>query len=68
MACHQTLFVQMHIGTDLVSIQKWPFSAISASIGGIVCSRRESGTRNPLISPAYEIGIFDLLLRKIAHF
>jgi hypothetical protein len=34
------------------------------SIGGIVCSRLQGGTRNPLISPAESIGIFDLNLRK----
>jgi hypothetical protein len=44
----------------LVSIHKWPFSAISASIGGIACATYISmPPRNSLIS---------LNLRKIAHF
>jgi hypothetical protein len=44
----------------LVSVHKWPFSAISASIGGIACAAyRSMPPRNSLIS---------LNLRKIAHF
>jgi DNA-binding beta-propeller fold protein YncE len=45
---------------EIVSVHKWPFSTISASIGGIACAAYASTPpRNSLIS---------LNLRKIAHF
>ena len=54
------LLAVMPDDVGLVSIHKWPFSAISASIFGIACATYlGTSPPNPLIF---------LTLRKIAHF
>jgi hypothetical protein len=52
--------VLCHDCTSLISVHKWPFSAISAAKGGIACAAHAS------TPPRYSL--ISLNLQKIAHF